>query len=179
REGIRVVPVPGPSAALAAYSASGFGADRFLFVGFLPAARGARRKALAALDAACPVIIYEAPHRVLETVQDLCERFGGARELLLARELTKKFEEIARLPLGEAGPWLLAQPHRQQGAFVFVLGPESAPRTPDRVEGERVLGILLKELPASDAARLAARITGLPRAELYAVTLGKKGKDAG
>ncbi|MGH8736168.1 MAG: 16S rRNA (cytidine(1402)-2'-O)-methyltransferase [Burkholderiales bacterium] len=179
REGIRVVPVPGPSAALTAYSASGFSADRFLFVGFLPAARGARRKALAALDAACPVIIYEAPHRVLETVQDLCERFGGARELLLARELTKKFEELARLPLGEAGAWLLAQPHRQQGEFVFVLGPERAPRAPDRAEGERVLGILLKELPASDAARLAARITGLPRAELYAVALGKKGKDAG
>jgi 16S rRNA (cytidine1402-2'-O)-methyltransferase len=125
------------------------------------------------------VIIYEAPHRVLETVQDLCERFGGARELLIARELTKKFEELARLPLAEAGAWLLAQPHRQQGEFVLVLGPDSAPRAPDRVEGERVLGILLKELPASDAAKLAARISGLPRAELYALALGKKGKDAG
>jgi 16S rRNA (cytidine1402-2'-O)-methyltransferase len=179
REGIRVVPVPGPNAALAAYSASGFAADSFLFVGFLPAARGARRKALAALEAACPVIIYEAPHRVLETVQDLCERFGGTRELLIARELTKKFEELARLPLAEAGAWLLAQPHRQQGEFVLVLGPDSAPRAPDRVEGERVLGLLLKELPASDAAKLAARITGLPRAELYALALGKKSKDAG
>jgi 16S rRNA (cytidine1402-2'-O)-methyltransferase len=179
REGIRVVPLPGPNAALAAYSASGFAADSFLFVGFLPAARGARRKALAALEAACPVIIYEAPHRVLETVRDLRERFGGARELLIARELTKKFEELARLPLAEAGAWLLAQPHRQQGEFVLVLGPDSAPRAPDRVEGERVLGILLKELPASDAAKLAARISGLPRAELYALALGKKGKDAG
>lgn len=179
REGIRVVPVPGPNAALAAYSASGFAADSFLFVGFLPAARGARRKTLAALEAACPVIIYEAPHRVLETVQDLCERFGGARELLLARELTKKFEELARMPLAEAGAWLLARPHRQQGEFVLILGPDSAPRAPDRVEGERVLSVLLQELPASDAARLTARITGLPRAELYALALGKKGKDAG
>jgi 16S rRNA (cytidine1402-2'-O)-methyltransferase len=179
REGIRVVPVPGPSAALAAYSAAGFAADRFLFVGFLPAARGARRKALALLEASCPVIIYEAPHRVLETVQDLCERFGGARELLIARELTKKFEEVARMPLAEAGPWLLAQTHRQQGEFVLVLGPDAAPRAPDQAEGERILAILLKELPASDAARLAARISGVPRAVLYQVALGKKVKDAG
>jgi 16S rRNA (cytidine1402-2'-O)-methyltransferase len=179
REGIRVVPVPGPSAALAAYSAAGFAADRCVFGGFLPAARPARRKALAALDAACPVIIYEAPHRVLESVEDLCERFGGARELLIARELTKKFEELARMPLSEARDWLLAQPHRQQGEFVLVLGPDASTRAPDTAEAERVLGILLKELPASDAARLAARITGVPRAALYAAALGKKRKDAG
>ena len=179
REGIRVVPVPGPSAALAAYSASGFAADRFLFAGFLPAASGARRKTLAVLNSPCPVIIYEAPHRVRETVQDLYECFGGARELLIARELTKKFEELVRLPLADAGAWLLAQPHRQQGEFVLVVGPETSARAPDRAEGERVLGILLKELPASDAARLAARITGLPRAELYAFALGIKSKDAG
>ena len=164
---------------LAAYSAAGFAADRFLFLGFLPAARGARRKALAALEATCPVIIYEAPHRVLETVQDLYQRFGSTRELLIARELTKKFEEVARMPLAEGPAWLLAQPHRQQGEFVLVLGPDSAPRAPDRAEGERILGILLKELPASDAARLAARISGVPRSVLYQIALGKKVEDAG
>ena len=179
RDGVRVVPVPGPSAALAAYCAAGFAADRFLFAGFLPSAHGARRKALAALEASCPVIFYEAPHRVLETVQDMLERFGGERELVIARELTKKFEEVARMPLREARPWLLAQPHRQQGEFVLVLGPETAPRAPDQAEGERVLEILLKELPASDAARLAARITGAPRSALYAFALEKKAKDAG
>ena len=179
RDGIRVVPVPGPSAALAAYCAAGFAADRFLFAGFLPSAHGARRKALAALQASCPVILYEAPHRVLETVQGLLERFGGARELVIARELTKKFEEVARMPLDEAPAWLLAQPHRQQGEFVLVLGPETAPRAPDQAEGERVLSILLKELPASDAARPAARITGAPRSALYAAALGKNVKDAG
>ncbi len=179
REGIRVVPVPGPSAALAAYSAAGFAADRFVFAGFLPAARAARRKALAELDTKYPVIIYEAPHRVLESIEDLCECFGGARELLIARELTKKFEELARMPLSKARDWLLAQPHRQQGEFVLVLGPDASTRAPDAAEAERILGILLKELPASDAARLAARITGVPRATLYAVALGKKRKDAG
>ena len=99
--------------------------------------------------------------------------------MVIARELTKKFEEVARMPLDEARAWLLAHPHRQQGEFVLVLGPEAAPRAPDQAEGERVLSILLKELPASDAARLAARITGAPRSALYAVALEKKAKVAG
>jgi 16S rRNA (cytidine1402-2'-O)-methyltransferase len=147
--------------------------------GYPPAGPAARRKALAALDAKCPVIIYEAPHRVLESIEDLCEYFGGERELLIARELTKKFEELARMPLSAARDWLLAQPHRQQGEFVLVLGPDASAKAPDTAEAERILGILLRELPASDAARLAARITGVPRAGLYAVALGKKRKDAG
>jgi len=182
RAGVRVVPVPGPSAALAAFCASGFQADRFMFVGFLPSARAARRKALQALDAACPVILYEAPHRIAETVDDLLERFGGERELLIARELTKKFEEIVRLPLADARDWLRAGSHRQQGEFVLVLGPEASQRAPDEAEAERVLGILLDALPASEAARLAARITGAPRKTLYERALrlaGKKPADAG
>ena len=113
--GIRVVPVPGANAAVTAYSASGFLAERFLFAGFLPASPGARRKALAGLDAACPIILYEAPHRVLETIADLHSVFGDARELVVARELTKKFEEIVRMPLGAAKEWIEANPHRQQG----------------------------------------------------------------
>ncbi|HZN86948.1 MAG TPA: 16S rRNA (cytidine(1402)-2'-O)-methyltransferase [Burkholderiales bacterium] len=166
RAGIRVVPVPGASAAIAAYSASGFAADRFLFAGFLPAKAGARRKALEELDLPWPVILYEAPHRVLETVEDLAARFGGERELVIARELTKKFEEIARLPLGQAAAWLAAGPHRQQGEFVLVLAPGAA-AAPDALDAERVLGVLLEALPASEAAKLAARITGAPRNALY------------
>jgi 16S rRNA (cytidine1402-2'-O)-methyltransferase len=166
RAGIRVVPVPGASAALAAYSASGFAADRFLFVGFLPAKPVARRKALAELDLPWPVILYEAPHRVLETVADLAASFGGERELVIARELTKKFEELVRLPLAQAAAWLSAGPHRQQGEFVLVLAP-GAPAAPDALEAERVLGVLLEALPASEAAKLAARITGAPRNALY------------
>jgi 16S rRNA (cytidine1402-2'-O)-methyltransferase len=166
RAGLRVVPVPGPSAAVAAYSAAGFAADRFLFVGFLPAKPAARRKALAALEAPCPVVLYEAPHRVLETVEDLAARFGGERELVIARELTKKFEEVARLPLAQAAAWLQAGPHRQQGEFVLVLGPGAAAAADDG-EAERVLALLLETLPASDAAKLAARITGAPRNALY------------
>jgi 16S rRNA (cytidine1402-2'-O)-methyltransferase len=166
RAGVRVVPVPGPSAAIAALSAAGFAADRFLFVGFLPPRPAARRKALAALDAPCPVILYEAPHRVRETVEDLRQRYGEAREIVIARELTKKFEEVARLPLGQAPAWLEAHAHRQQGEFVLVLGPAPA-SAPSADEGARVLDALLEVLPPGEAARLAARISGAPRNALY------------
>lgn len=174
--GLRVVPLPGPSAAITAYSAAGFSADRFLFAGFLPSARPARRKALEALDMACPIILYEAPHRIAETVQDLAERYGGAREIVIARELTKKFEEIVRLPLAAAADWLGAAPHRQQGEFVLVLGPATARPGADETEAGRVLGILLETLPASEAAKLAARITGTPRKALYEHALRLAGR---
>lgn len=166
RAGIRVVPVPGPNAAVAAWSAAGFGGDRFLFVGFLPARPAARRKALAALEQPWPIIFYEAPHRVLECVRDLRARYGDARELVIARELTKKFEETARLPLAQAEDWLQAHAHRQQGEFVLVLGP-GASAAPAAAEAERVLGVLLEVLPAGEAARVAARISGAPRNALY------------
>ncbi|MGH8708145.1 MAG: SAM-dependent methyltransferase, partial [Burkholderiales bacterium] len=164
--GVRVVPVPGPSAALAAYSAAGFAADRFLFVGFLPPKAAARRKALEALDLPWALILYEAPHRVRACLQDLRARFGGEREIVIARELTKKFEEVVRLPLAAAPAWLDANAHRAQGEFVLVLAP-GAPASPDAALAERVLDALLESLPASEAARLAARITGAPRNALY------------
>lgn len=166
RAGLRVVPIPGPNAAIAAWSAAGFTADRFLFVGFLPPKPAARRKALEALDLPWPMIFYEAPHRVLECVQDLKARYGGERELFIGRELTKKFEETVRLPLAGAEDWLQAHAHRQQGEFVLVLGP-GASAVPSAAEAERVLGVLLEALPAGEAARLAARITGVPRNALY------------
>jgi 16S rRNA (cytidine1402-2'-O)-methyltransferase len=161
REGIRVVPLPGPSAALAAYSAAGFVSDGFLFAGFL-----ARKASLDALDVPRAVVLYEAPHRVLATVQALLERFGAQREIVIARELSKKFEEIARMPLADAPAWLGAGPHRQQGEFVLVLAP-GAGKAPDAAEGERVRDILAAEMSPSDAARLAAKITGVPRNSLY------------
>lgn len=173
RAGVRVVPVPGPSAALAAYSAAGFAAGGFLFVGFLPPKTSARRKALAALDVPWPLVLYEAPHRVRECVQDLLERFGGEREVVIARELTKKFEEVARLPLAAAPAWLEAGAHRQQGEFVLVLAP-GAPAAPDAQAAERVLEVLLEALPASEAAKLAARITGAPRNVLYKRALERR-----
>ncbi len=169
--GVKVVPIPGASAALAAWSAAGFAADRFVFAGFLPSAGAARRKALATQDDIACTIFYEAPHRVLETVQDLLRRFGPEREILLCRELTKKFEETARMPLADAPAWLGAGAHRQQGEFVLVLGPGAARAAPGSKEAGHILAVLLTALPPSDAARLAARISGAPRKELYALAL--------
>lgn len=176
RKGLRVVPVPGPSAALAAFSASGFLSGRLVFAGFLPATRAARRKALDEIDEAAPVAFYEAPHRVAETVADLVARFGPEREIVIARELTKKFEEIARMRLGEAEAWLEAGPHRQQGEFVLVLGPGEVRAGDALAEGTRVLAVLLDALPASEAARLAAKISGAPRRELYRIALERKAR---
>jgi len=167
REGLRVIPVPGPNAAIAAYSASGFVAESFQFLGFLSTRK---KKSFRELDVPWPVIFYEAPHRVLETVQALLARFGPARELVIAREISKKFEEVARMTLEAAPAWLAAGPHRQAGEFVLILGPGEQKR-PELAEGERILGILLEHLPASEAARLAAKITGVPKKELYAIAV--------
>jgi 16S rRNA (cytidine1402-2'-O)-methyltransferase len=166
RAGIPVSPVPGPSAAAAALSASGFPGERFLFAGFLPASPTARRKALEALEGGHPIVFYEAPHRVLETVEDLVARFGSGHEIVIARELTKKFEELARLRLGDAPGWLQAQPHRLQGEFVLVLAPLPQ-REAAEIDAERILRALLDVLGPSEAARVAAKITGLSRRLLY------------
>ena len=166
RAGIAVSPRPGPSAAAAAVSASGFIASRFLFAGFLPAQGSARRKALEALELPWPVVLYEAPHRIAATLQDLQARFGSEREIVIARELSKKFEEVARLPLGQALAWLQARAHRDQGEFVLVLAPGEE-RSSHELDADHVLKILLEALAPSEAAKLAARITGLPKGELY------------
>jgi 16S rRNA (cytidine1402-2'-O)-methyltransferase len=169
RAGIRVSPVPGPSAAAAAFSGAGFPACGFFFAGFLPAGGAARNKALAALDMAWPVVLYEAPHRIAQTLAELLAQLGPEREVVICRELTKKFEEVARLALGEAGRWLEA-PHRQQGEFVVVLAP-GAEKPAASLDPQRVLEVLLEELAPSEAARLAARITGVGKNELYRRTL--------
>lgn len=178
--GVHVIPIPGPSAATAALSASGFVTGPWLFVGFLPTAAAARNKALAALEAQRPIVFFEAPHRIRATIEALATRFGDDRELLIARELTKKFEEIVRLPLREACEWLDADPNRARGEFVLVLGPRDQSENEDvRAEGERVLNLLLEAVPtlsAREAAKLAVRITGAPRNALYAQALAHAGR---
>jgi 16S rRNA (cytidine1402-2'-O)-methyltransferase len=111
-------------------------------------------------------VIYEAPHRIAGTLQELREKFGDSREIVVARELTKKFEEVARLPLGEAPAWLAAHAERARGEFVLVLEPG---RDTERaaLDPERVLEVLLEALAPSEAARLAAKITGAPKNLLY------------
>lgn len=173
RSGIRVSPIPGPSAAAAAFSAAGFVAGGFLFAGFLPSAGSARRKALEILDVPWPLVLYEAPHRMRKTIEDLVERLGPEREVAIGRELTKKFEELARLPLGKAHAWLEADSHRGQGEFVLVLAPGPERRRGESIDADLVLETLLEALAPSEAARLAARITGTPKSVLYRKALAR------
>jgi 16S rRNA (cytidine1402-2'-O)-methyltransferase len=172
--GFPVVPVPGACAAIAALSASGLAAAHFHFHGFLPPKPTARRTTLEGLrgiDAA--LVFYEAPHRVLETVEDLAAVLEPERELVFARELTKLFEQIARMPLGAALEWLRADPNRQRGEFVLLVGP-APQREGLPPEAERVLKLLLAELPLKTAAKLAAEITGAAKNALYELGLRLK-----
>jgi len=175
--GIAVCPIPGANAAIAALSASGLAAPHFLFYGFLPAKSAARRAALEALRGLPhPLVFYEAPHRVLECVAELAAILGGEREMVIARELTKLFEGIHRCRLGEAGAWLAADTNRQRGEFVLIVAGATAAAQeglPD--EAERVLRLLLAELPLKQSAALAAAITGARKNELYARALALRG----
>ena len=166
--GLSVVPIPGANAAVAALSASGINAPHFLFYGFLPSKSGERQRALETLKSLpYTLVFYEAPHRIIETVEDLLLILGGERELLFARELTKAFEQIYVCPLHEAGAWLNADPNHQRGEFVLIVSGATQDATTGA--GEATLKILLRELPASQAAKLAAQISGEKKNALYAL----------
>jgi 16S rRNA (cytidine1402-2'-O)-methyltransferase len=166
--GHAVVPVPGPSAAVAALSVSGIEATQVLFYGFLPSKPAARRAAIEAVGLlGCALLFYEAPHRIAAAVADLAQLLRGARTLVLARELTKLHEEIVRLPLAEAPAWLAADENRRRGEFVLIVSGASAAGEAGAEDAERVLRILLRELPLSRAVALACEITGGARNALY------------
>lgn len=165
--GCRVVPLPGPNAAVTALSAAGLPDARFLFVGFLPPKQAARRHEIEALKGIpAALVFYEAPHRIEETVADLAALLEPERTLVFARELTKLFEQIAAMPIGEAGAWLAADDNHKRGEFVLVVSAPP-PSTGLSVEAERVLKALLAELPVKQAAKLAAEITGAAKNALY------------
>jgi 16S rRNA (cytidine1402-2'-O)-methyltransferase len=177
-EGYPVVPVPGPCAAVAALSVSGLASGQFRFIGFLPAKPAARRAELEILRGDEAVLVfYEAPHRVRECVEDLVAVLEPEREIVFCRELTKLFEQVARMPLAEALVWLAADPNRLRGEFVLLLAPvpkgEGLP-----ADARRVLALLLQEgVPVKSAAKLAAAITGASKNALYDLALEMR--DAG
>lgn len=175
--GIEVVPVPGPSALIAALSAAGLPSDRFIFEGFLPAKAAARRGRLDLLkEEPRTLIFYEAPHRVLESVQDMASLFGKDRHAVLARELTKTFETLKGAPLGELAEWIAADSNQQRGECVLLVTGWQAPEGEDAISGEalRVLDLLLGELPVRRAAALAAEITGVRKNLLYQAALERQ-----
>ncbi len=163
--GIQVVSVPGPSAALAALTASGLPTDRFLFAGFLPSREKARRDALAALAAVdATLVLYESPNRLAASLKDMASCLGD-RQAVIARELTKRHEEIRRGAL----PMLAAElPETAlKGEIVLVVAPPDAAVPPDADQIETRLREALSRLGVRDAAAEIAAATGLPRREVY------------
>ena len=173
--GFRVIPIPGASAAVAALSASGLSAPHFLFYGFLPNKSAARRSALQALvEHPYTLVFYEAPHRILECTEDLQAVFGDERAIVYAREITKLFESIHRCKLGAALDWLNSDPNNQRGEFVLLVSGAPLETGAIDAETERILKLLLKDLPLKQAVQLAAQITGAGRNELYQHALSLK-----
>jgi 16S rRNA (cytidine1402-2'-O)-methyltransferase len=175
--GLRVVPLPGASAAVTALSASGLLCDQFYFAGFLPSKAKQRDTVLAGLrNMPATLVFYEAPHRIAETVAALVDVFEPGRQIVFARELTKLFEEVHRCPLGEALAWLKSDANRERGEFVVLL--EGAPARGDAADADadRILHILLAECSVKQAASLAAQITGLKKNALYDRALQLKGE---
>ncbi|MEZ5542780.1 MAG: 16S rRNA (cytidine(1402)-2'-O)-methyltransferase [Pseudomonadota bacterium] len=173
--GVRVVPIPGPSALIAALSVSGLPVERFLFEGFLPTRQAARRQRLQALRGLeVTLVCYESSHRIEASIADMIDCLGATRAAVIARELTKTFESVVAGPLAELYDWLRASPDHRRGEFVVLvqgLAPE-----PDALDdaARRTLEILLGELPLKQAAALAAAITGIAKNRLYEYGLALK-----
>ena len=175
---ISVVPIPGVSAVITALSVAGLPTDRFIFEGFLPAKSAARLQRLEKLkDDMRTVIFYEAPHRIVDMLKDCQRVYGGQRKVVLARELTKTFETVHGDELDALIPWVEADQNQQKGEFVvLVQGAEARDESGIDAEAERILLILLKDLPVKQAAALAANITGLKKNALYQRALELKEK---
>ncbi|MFO7704506.1 MAG: 16S rRNA (cytidine(1402)-2'-O)-methyltransferase [Halopseudomonas sp.] len=174
--GVRVCPIPGACALIAALSAAGLPSDRFAFEGFLPAKAHGRRQRLQALALEPRTwMLYEAPHRLLECLEDMLDILGPTRQVVLARELTKTFETIKSAPIAELLEWVRADSDQQRGECVLVVEamPEREESEGLDPQAQRVLDILLSELPVKQAAALAAQITGEKKNRLYQLALGK------
>jgi 16S rRNA (cytidine1402-2'-O)-methyltransferase len=168
QKGVRVCPVPGACAMVAALSASGLPTDRFSFAGFLPAKSQARINVLSNyLAATDTTVFYEAPHRLLDTLQDMLATFGSDRVVVLARELTKMFETVRRLPLDEMVAWVASDSNQQRGECVLLLKGVLAEASLIDGEVEHVMRTLAAELPLKQAASLASKITGHKKNALY------------
>lgn len=183
--GFAVVPVPGPSAVITALMGSGVTSDEnpaYAFAGFAPAKATARQRWLRSWCALpAPVVMFESPHRLAAMLADLLEVCGGQRVLTIARELTKRFEQIVTLPLAQVADWLAQDPHRSQGEFVLIVHAADAGSNadgegvPDDPATVVLLDALLETLSVRDTAKVAAKVTGQPRDVLYALALARKG----
>ncbi|MCF7981645.1 MAG: 16S rRNA (cytidine(1402)-2'-O)-methyltransferase [Pseudomonadales bacterium] len=175
-QGVKVIPIPGPSALIVALCASGLPSDRFVFEGFLPAKSKARQDRLFQLKSESrTVILYESPHRILASIADMITQLGGERSVVLARELTKTYETIHEDSLENLLAWLKADINQQRGEMVILIkAVEDQLANQDEVEDRRILTLLLNEVPLKQAATLAAKITGRHKNEMYSWALELK-----
>ena len=176
--GYRVVPIVGPCALIAGLSVSGLSTDRFSFYGFLPAKSSGRKQHLALLAKVTHTqVFYESPHRIVAMVDDIVSVIGPDRQLVLARELTKTFETVYGAPASKVQAWLSADHNQQKGEFVVLIeGAEPEQLQDIGPEEERMLTLLLAELPIKKAAAITAAITGHKKKALYDRALELQGK---
>src|SRR5690606_21762151 len=168
KAGLRVTPVPGPSALITALSVAGLASDRFAFEGFLPARAGARRERLQALAAEPRTLVfYESSHRILDSLDAMAAAFGPDRPAVVGRELTKLFETVLDGTLDQLRQRVADDPNQQKGEFVVVVEGAGDDADARLAEGQRLYRALSAHLPPSTAARLAAELSGAPRKALY------------
>lgn len=169
--GCKIVPVPGASALIAALSVAGLPTDRFAFEGFLPAKSVSRRKLLTGLEAESRTLVfYESSHRIADLLEDMLAVFGGERQIVVLRELTKLYESIYRGTATEILQHMAADFDRSRGEFVVVVAGKVCDESADALavlNADKVLAVLLEVLPVKQAAAVAARLTGLPKNQLY------------
>jgi len=168
-QNLEVIPIPGPSALVAALSVAGLSAERFVFEGFLPAKRLARLKCLKKIVTETrTVVFYEAPHRILDTFEDLAAVFGE-RQVVVARELTKVYETILSGTASSIIQEIQADANQLKGEFVVLLAgcPAALASPQESLDVDRLLELLLEELPAGKAASIASKLSHLSRKELY------------
>lgn len=173
--GIRVVPLPGPCAAITALSAAGLPSDRFCYEGFLPAKAKGRRDVLKMLETEPRTLIfYESTHRLLESLQDICQVFGENRYVVLARELTKTWESLYGAPIGELLAWVQEDENRRKGEMVLIVEGFKAQDEDLPAEALRTLALLQTELPLKKAAALTAEIHNVKKNALYKYALAQQ-----
>jgi len=165
---IRVIPVPGACAAIAALSSVGLPSDRFSFEGFLPSRQSQRLIQLEKLkDETQTLIFYEAPHRILESVKDMAQVFGADRAVGFAREITKTFETIKKMTLADLVQFIEADHNQQKGEIVLVIGGATAEKDLDQEKLDQLLTRLLQDLSVKAASQLAADLTGIKKKVAY------------
>ena len=170
KNGGRVVPIPGPSAVIAALSVAGLPTDRFAFEGFLPSKAVARTTSLQALrEEPRTLVFYEAPHRILDTLTDMASVFGIQREAVLIRELTKTYETICAKPLGELRDWVAEHAEQQLGEIVLLIqgSTVAVSHTRCEIDVDSLLSQLLAHVSLKTAAQVTATLTGLGKNALY------------